>query len=1418
MKYLHIVTSHVFTFLSLIINIQSVAQNVGVDVASPLEKLDVAGAIKIGPDFNNTNTAPAGGAGTIRWNGTNFQGWDGSQWITFGSGADADWTISNNDIYNANSGNVGIGTSAPLTKLHLTSASGDAVFSLTPGTGGSGRISFRRPNNNISWTLGETATNDFFLFDYQNNATPFRVDAGAGNAAMRISSSGKVGLGTGAPGSLLHLQTTATDETGGMRLTTGAVHSVIYHNTNADLVLRKLNQSNQLVLDQGGNVGVGTETPADKLEVQGNIRMVDGNEAVGYIPVSDANGKMTWTAPSAIAGINKLVDADNDTKIQVEESADEDIIRFDLSGTEHFLMAGPRLEVKNSGNSVFIGEGAGANDDLSFNENVFIGRNSGNANTTGLENTAIGYDALRLSTTGTNNTAVGNSALRNSTTANFNTAMGWEAMRATTTGNNSTAVGHWALHDNTTGVGNLAVGSHALRANVSGGSNTALGVNAGQNNLGSGNVFIGRQAGQNEVGSNKLYIDNSNTVSPLLYGEFDTDLLRINGTLNINNAYSFPTSDGSIGHVLSTNGSGVVSWTDPNLIVTNDADWTISGSDQYSAVAGNVGVGTSSPDAKFQVVGRAIFGADGQLITGSNGFIAGGTGNQVSSSDGFVSGNNNNVSGDYGAAFGASNTASGNRSFVINQLNRASGNNSFAGGFRSLASANLSIAIGGNDTATADLSAAFGAGNYARSYAEMVMGSYATDYTPGSTNSFNSNDRVFTIGNGTGPGARSNALTVYKSGVVNINDAYSMPTADGSPNFVMKTDGSGNVTWANVNTIVTGLLPSATSGQTLRHNGTNWVSNSNLYNDGTNIGIGITPSTVRMDITGTNAGTNSLQLRSGNTSSGTTSNQVLFGYNGTEDYRHAIKTRHNSLGQSNNSIDFYVWDYTTQSGAPTAIGTKNVMTIAADGGGRVGIGNSSPASVLHVAGTGTTDADGIRISGPNGNAAIYMNGSGDLILRKLNLTDQLVLDVGGNIGIGTSGPAQKLDVQGSIRMADGNQQAGYTPVSTTNGTMVWTNPANITTAADGDGSSTNELQTLSQTGLNVTLSNGGGTISVADNDNSTTNEIQTLSVSGNQITLSNGGGTVTVDDGDWAVSSGNVYRSSGNVGIGQTSPSEKLHVGGNVLLDRAGVINNTTRTVTIGGSRQDAGNDYAQISFQNYDTNGGAADYTGARISSENDGGTDDGSLSFHTADNGTLTKHMTITSEGKVGIGVGTPISKLSVNTVADGFEVFAARIINTANSNSSRDEGLLVRAGHNTFASGQESSMIQFESPNSTYLGRIRQSGSNSVDYVTTSDIRLKTDIVETRYGLDDLLAIEVKDYHYKADKERTSQETGFIAQQLYDHYPTAVDVGGENVEEQPWGVAYGKLTPLLVKAIQDQQKIIEDLRQRIEQLETK
>ncbi len=81
------------------------------------------------------------------------------------------------------------------------------------------------------------------------------------------------------------------------------------------------------------------------------------------------------------------------------------------------------------------------------------------------------------------------------------------------------------------GTGSLGVGVGAGRISA-GDNNSFLGYQAGYNNITSnGSVFLGWQAGYNETAANKLYISNSNTATPLIWGDFSTGDVVINGTL-----------------------------------------------------------------------------------------------------------------------------------------------------------------------------------------------------------------------------------------------------------------------------------------------------------------------------------------------------------------------------------------------------------------------------------------------------------------------------------------------------------------------------------------------------------------------------------------------------------------------------------------------------------------------------------------------------------------------------------------------------------------------------------------------------------------------------------------------------------------------------------------------------------------------
>jgi len=102
-------------------------------------------------------------------------------------------------------------------------------------------------------------------------------------------------------------------------------------------------------------------------------------------------------------------------------------------------------------------------------------------------------------------------------------------------GTDNTFVGYNSGYTNSSADNNVYLGSEAGYSTTSGGTNTAMGYQSGySNSTGTGNIFIGYQAGYNETGSDKLYIDNSNTTTPLIYADFATDEVTINGSLVIN--------------------------------------------------------------------------------------------------------------------------------------------------------------------------------------------------------------------------------------------------------------------------------------------------------------------------------------------------------------------------------------------------------------------------------------------------------------------------------------------------------------------------------------------------------------------------------------------------------------------------------------------------------------------------------------------------------------------------------------------------------------------------------------------------------------------------------------------------------------------------------------------------------------------
>ena len=237
----------------------------------------------------------------------------------------------------------------------------------------------------------------------------------------------------------------------------------------------------------------------------------------------------------------------------------------------------------STGENIFIGggglsSGTGGGGSGNGSRNSAMGVDALLSNTTGYENSAVGWYALRLNSTGYSNSALGAKALSNNTEGFNNSAVGYDALLSNTTGFANSAFGFNALRSNTTGFDNAAIGLSSLSSNTTGFGNCAVGIDAGR--------FI-NSGGANQTSFNSVYIGYDARASA-------------NGNGN----------EVVIG--FSARGNG-----------TNTATYGNSSMVKHIFPAGNLGIGTTTPNARLDVNGNAIVTGSLTVTQGITGSLFG---------------------------------------------------------------------------------------------------------------------------------------------------------------------------------------------------------------------------------------------------------------------------------------------------------------------------------------------------------------------------------------------------------------------------------------------------------------------------------------------------------------------------------------------------------------------------------------------------------------------------------------------------------------------------------------------------------------------------------------------------------------------------------------------------------------------------
>ncbi len=171
--------------------------------------------------------------------------------------------------------------------------------------------------------------------------------------------------------------------------------------------------------------------------------------------------------------------------------------------------------------------------------------------------------------------------------------------------------------------------------------------------------------------------------------------------------------------------------------------------------------------------------------------------------------------------------------------------------------------------------------------------------------------------------------------------------------------------------------------------------------------------------------------------------------------------------------------------------------------------------------------------------------------------------------------------------------------------------------------------------------------------------------------------------------------------------------------------------------------------------------------------------------------------ANANVGIGTATPQTKLHI-----------------VHANTVGTDGLLLQNGAGTqnisfFVSNATGNLALYE--NGTLIGQFAASNGN---YSAVSDRRLKKNIYTIEQVLPRLTALPIRRYHFNKQSDQEASNVGVIAQELKELFPELVKYSPEN---DRYSVDYAGLAPVAVKAIQEQQEIIETLKKKLEQMES-
>jgi hypothetical protein len=356
-----------------------------------------------------------------------------------------------------------------------------------------------------------------------------------------------------------------------------------------------------------------------------------------------------------------------------------------------------------------------------------------------------------------------------------------------------------------------------------------------------------------------------------------------------------------------------------------------------------------------------------------------------------------------------------------------------------------------------------------------------------------------------------------------------------------------------------------------------------------------------------------------------------------------------------------------------------------------------------------------------------------------------------------------------------------------NPSSAYTVSANTITFTSAPLSGTNNIYVYYTSPITQVIAPSQGTVQTAQLGN-----ITNIASGNSSLTLQTGSGNTTAVTVD----------TSQNVGIGTTSPTGKLNI-----------KNSTNTTLTIQGDTS------AGSTFINFSAD--ANNSTKAQISGAKNGGSG-GDLIFSTANSSAaVTERARIDISGNLLVGTTTRSNDEKVTIYQSGNAVGLSIRSTGGPSLGNYESSDQSHATYWTFGRDNTSTGNFVFAYGGTLRGSINLSTGT---YTASSDLRLKKNITNITYGLNEVMAMRPVTYLMNEEEDTAKKHLGFIAQEVKTLVDEAVD-DLIDPDTQFYMLDKGGLVPVLVKAIQElkaindtQAETINALTARIEALENR